>query len=59
MTSNRAESKEHNGVEIMTIALVESMEMIIEVSGILVRRQERYNSKMHDYDHVLMTATSS
>jgi hypothetical protein len=35
MVSNRAESKEHNGIKVMTIPLVESMEMIIEVEGIL------------------------
>ena len=35
MVSNRAESKEYNGVNLMTIPLVESMEMIIEVGGIL------------------------
>jgi hypothetical protein len=35
MVSNRAESKEHNGIKVMTIPLVESMEMVVEVKGIL------------------------
>ena len=35
MMSNRAESKEYNGVKVMTIPLVESMEMVIEVERIL------------------------
>jgi hypothetical protein len=35
MVSNRAGSKEYNGIETMTIPLVESVEMIIEVGGIL------------------------
>ena len=35
MMSNRAESKEHNGLKVMTILLVESMEMVIEIERIL------------------------
>ena len=35
MMSNRTESKEHNDVKVMTIPLVESMEMIVEVEEIL------------------------
>ena len=35
MVSNRAESKEHNDVKFITIPLVESMEMIIEIERIL------------------------
>jgi hypothetical protein len=33
--SNRAESGDDNGTKVMTIALVESVEMIVEVEGIL------------------------
>ena len=46
MGSNRTESEEYNGVKIMTIALVESTEMIVQVKGILVRCQERDNSPL-------------
>ena len=35
MVSNRAESKEHNNVKVMTIPLVESMEMVVEIERIL------------------------